>query len=72
MTVNDIEKNQRGATDSTHPTVSAAYPSCIYLYTYVYICEAPPPTYVYKYTYTSHVIINTSTDKCKSYGIIYT
>lgn len=41
MTVNDIEKNQRGATDSTHPTVSAAYPSRIYLYMYAFIAKHP-------------------------------
>lgn len=46
MTVNDIEKNQRGATDSTHPTVSAAYPPCIYLYMYVFSFAKLSLTYV--------------------------
>lgn len=68
MTVNDIEKNQRGATDSTHPIVSAAYPPCIYLYVCI-TCEAAPHIRIYIHTTRN---TNTSTDKCKSYGIIYT
>lgn len=66
MTVNDIEKNQRGATDSTHPIVSAAYPPCIYLYVCILV-KRFLHTYIYIYAHVIQIQVQTSASLTASY-----